>query len=208
MGTDQATVRSYDSAAAEYAAEAAVTPAWVAQEMDFFVGGLTGAGRVLEIGSGGGRDALVFEEKGIRVRRTDVAQGFVDLLRASGCEADQLDPLTDDLADPQCPNASYDGIWACACLIHVAREDFDTVLRRLAASTRTGGPLHVSVRDGDGQDVSTHGNATDPRRYLETYWRAPALRTAVADAGWVVSEVRRYMGRPDDWWLSVRATRA
>jgi SAM-dependent methyltransferase len=208
MTTDRDTVRAYDKIAAEYAAEAAAMPAWVATEIDAFVASLGGAGRVLEIGSAGGRDALALEKRGISVRCTDVSRGFVELLRARGFEADLLDPLTDDLADPRHPGTPYDGVWACACVIHVARADLGTVLARLAAATRVGGRLHVSVRDGDGEDVSTHGSAEAPRRYVETYWRAPALRSVLTDAGWVVSEIRRCMGRPDDWWLSVRARRA
>jgi SAM-dependent methyltransferase len=208
MSTDRDTVRSYDAIAAEYAAEAAAMPEWVAIEIDAFVTGLGGSGRVLEIGSGGGRDALELEKRGISVRRTDISSGFVELLRENGFEADLLDPLTDDLADPQRPARPYDGIWACACLIHVARKDFGTLLRRLAEATRTGGPLHGSVREGDGEGVSIHGSAAAPRRYVETYWREPALRSALANAGWIVSEVRRYIGRPDDRWLSVRANRA
>ena len=208
MITDRDTVRSYDAVAAEYAAEAATMPAWVAEEINAFVIGLGGSGRVLEIGSGGGRDALELEKRGISVRRTDISKGFVELLRESGFEADQLDPLTDPLDDPRHPGMPYDGIWACACLIHVARQDLATVLGRLAGATRKGGRLHASVRDGDGEDVSTHGSATEPRRYVETYWREPALRSALAGAGWSVSEVRHYIGRPDDPWLSVRAGRA
>lgn len=207
MSTDRSTVQSYDAAAAEYAAEAEAMPEWVGKEIDAFVAGLGGAGRVLEIGSGGGRDALALEKRGIHVRRTDVSRGFVDLLRADGFEADQLDPLTDDLTDPRRPGMPYDGIWACACLIHVAREDLGTVLGRLAEATRPGGRLHASVREGDGDDVSTHGSAAAPRRYVETYWREPALRSALENAGWAVSEIRRYTGRPDDHWLSVRASR-
>ena len=208
MSTDRDTVRSYDAVAAEYAAEAAAMPEWVATEIDAFVTGLGSSGRVLEIGSGGGRDALELEKRGISVRRTDVSQGFVELLRESGFEADLLDPLTEDLTDPQRPGRAYDGVWACACLIHVAREDFGTVLRRLAEATLTGGPLHASVREGDGEEVSTHGTAAAPRRYFETYWREPALRSELANAGWIVSEVRRYIGKPDDRWLSARASRA
>jgi SAM-dependent methyltransferase len=208
MSTDQETVRSYDAVAAEYAAEAAVMPEWVATEIDVFVTALGGSGRVLEIGSGGGRDALALEKRGISVRRTDISKSFVELLRESGFEADLLDPLTEDMADPKHPSTPYDGIWACACLIHVAREDFGTVLGRLAGATRTGGPLHVSVREGDGEDVSTHGSASTPRRYVETYWREAALRSKLIDAGWIVSEIRRCVGKPDDRWLSVRAIRA
>lgn len=208
MSTDRDTIRSYDAIAAEYAAEAAAVPAWVATEIDAFVTGLGGSGRVLEIGSGGGRDALALEARGMSVRRTDISAGFVDLLRKSGYATDQLDPLSDDLADPEHPGASYDGVWACACLIHVAREDFGTVLGRLATATRTDGRLHVSVREGDGENISTEGSAAAPRRYVETYWREPALRSAVTDAGWIVDEIRRCLGRPDDRWLSVRASRA
>lgn len=208
MSTDRDTIKSYDAIAAEYAAEAAAMPEWVATEIDGFVTGLGRAGRVLEIGSGGGRDALALEEQGMRVRRTDIAKGFVDLLRESGYNADQLDPLSDDLADPDHPGAPYDGVWACACLIHVAREDFGTVLGRLAEATRTDGRLHVSVREGDGEKISTEGGAASPRRYRETYWRESALRSAVIDAGWIVDEIRRCIGRPDDRWLSVRARRA
>jgi SAM-dependent methyltransferase len=180
----------------------------LAIEIDAFVTELGCSGRVLEIGSGGGRDALELEKRGMSVRRTDISKGFVELLRESGCEADLLDPLTDDLTDPLRPGTPYDGIWACASLIHAAREDFGTVLRRLAEATRTGGRLHVSVREGDGEDVSTRGSAAAPRRYFETYWRDPALRSALTDSGWIVSDVRRCSGRPDDWWLSVRARRA
>jgi len=208
MSTDRDTVRSYDAAAAEYAAEAAAMPKWVAKEIDAFVTELGGSGRVLEIGSGGGRDALELEKRGICVRRTDVSSGFVELLRARGFEADLLDPLTEDLADPRHPGMLYDGVWACACLIHVARQDFGTVLGRLAEATRTGGRLHASVREGDDEDVSEHGSAAAPRRYAETFWHESALWSALADAGWIVSEVRRYIGRPDDRWLSVRAGRA
>ena len=119
-----------------------------------------------------------------------------------------MDPLIDDLADAQRPGTPYDGVWACACLIHVAREDFGTVLGRLAEVTRSGGPLHVSVRDGDGEVESTHGDEGAQRRYFETYWRAPALRYTLTGAGWIVSDITRCVGRPNDHWLSVQASRA
>jgi SAM-dependent methyltransferase len=204
MSSDRDTISSYDATAAEYAAEAAAMPVWVGEEIDAYVTALGGAGRVLEIGSGGGRDALAFEARGIDIRRTDIAAGFVDLLRQAGHDADQLDPLSDDLADPHRPGMAYDGVWACACLIHVARADFGTVLERLAGATRADGRLHVSVRDGDGERIAADG----ARPYVETYWREPALRAAVTHAGWVVDAIRHCTGRPGDRWLSVRARRA
>ena len=205
MGTNEYTVKSYDASAAEYAAEAAAMPEWVANEIDAFVDALGGTGRILEIGSGGGRDARELERRGLSVRCTDVAQGFVDLLRADGFEADRLDPLTDDLADPQRPDTPYDGVWSCACLFHVAREDLATVLGRLAKATRTGGRIHASFKEGEGEKRSTYGTRDAPRRYTDTLWREPDLRSEFSSAGWVVDEVGR---QGEKRWLAVRAHRA
>ena len=204
MGTNADTVNSYDASAAEYAAEAASMPEWVAGEIEAFVEALGGTGRILEIGSGGGRDARELERRGLSVRCTDVAQGFVDLLRAEGFEADRLDPLTEDLADPQHPDTLYDGIWSCACLFHVAREDLVTVLGRLAMVTRSGGRIHASFKEGVGQDQITSGTPAAPRRYTDTLWREPDLRSQFAAAGWVVDEVGAYGDKP---WLAVRGRR-
>jgi SAM-dependent methyltransferase len=203
MATDADTVRSYEASAAEYAVEAATMPEWVAREIDAFVDALGGTGRILEIGSGGGRDARELERRGLSVRCTDVAQGFVDLLRADRFEADRLDPLTDDLADPRRPDTRYDGVWSCACLFHVARSDLVTVLGRLAEATRPGGRIHASFKEGDGDIRST--SCADPRRrYIETLWREPHLRAQFAAAGWVVDEIGSQGDTP---WLAVRGHR-
>jgi 2-polyprenyl-3-methyl-5-hydroxy-6-metoxy-1,4-benzoquinol methylase len=164
------TVRAYDLDAASYAASSARMPDSVRADIEEFVA-LVGAGaRVLEIGSGGGRDALVMEELGLVVRRTDITPAFVTLLREQGHDCDLLDPLVDDLSSAEGP---YDAVWANASLLHVARADLPAVLSRLAAVTRDGGLLRISLKEGDGEDWSTHGSITRPRHF--TYWQAAAL---------------------------------
>lgn len=204
MGTNEETIRAYDEAAADYVAEAAVMPEWVAREIDAFVDALAGSGRILEIGSGGGRDARELQRRSISVRGTDVTPAFVDLLRVAGFEADRLDPLTDDLADPRRPGMPYDGVWSCACLFHVGRADLVTVLTRLAAVTRRAGPFYASFKEGDGQEWSEVGTAGEPRRYANTLWREPDLRAVFESAGWVVDDVSR---QGEKRWLAVRALR-
>jgi hypothetical protein len=114
--------------------------------------------------------------------------------------------LHDDLADPDAPGTAYDGVWADASLLHVARDDLPTVLARLAGATRPGGALFVSVKEGDGEDWSTHGNVTAPRFF--TFWRDESLRSVAEAAGWSVREVLRSEGRDGEPWLEVMATRA
>ncbi len=163
------TVAGYDQQAAAYRAAGQPIPDSVRVAVDGLVAALPAGSRVLEIGSGSGRDAAALEAGGLSVRRTDITPGFVELLRADGFEADVLDPLTDDLADPARPGQPYDAVWASASLLHVARADLPVVLRRLADVTRADGLLRMSVKEGDGEGWSTHGSIPTPRRFV--YWR-------------------------------------
>jgi SAM-dependent methyltransferase len=201
-----ATVRAYDASAADYRANTEEMPASVQADIDLFVARLPPGARVLEIGSGPGRDARALEKAGVSVRRTDITPAFVHLLRDSGYDADVVDPLLDDLADPVAPETAYAGVWAEASLLHVDREDLPRVLTRLADATEPGGALFVAVKEGDGADWSLHGNVTAPRFF--TYWREEALRSAVAGTGWQVDSLERSSDPGGDAWLKVTATRA
>jgi len=200
--TDQ-TVHAYDLDAAAYAANGATIPDSLRRRMEELSERLGAGARVLEIGSGGGRDARLMEQLGLRVRRTDITPAFVTLLREEGHDADVLDPLTDDLVSPE---GAYDAVWANASLLHVSRADLPTVLARLAGACRPDALLRMSVKDGDGEGWSTHGSISRPRHF--TYWRADALREAVTGSGWGdVEIVHPPVGRHDEAWLEVSAVR-
>lgn len=199
------TVASYQAAATAYRAAAPALPAPVIAALDDFADRLGDGARVLEIGSGSGRDALLLEGHGLRVRRTDITPEFVDLLRADGQRADVLDPLVDSLHDPEDPSGAYDGVWANASLLHVARTDLPVVLSRLGAVTRIGGLLRLSVKEGEGEGLSRHGSVAGPRSF--TYWRLDELTAVIAAAGWIVQETSRDAGLRDETWLGVLAGR-
>lgn len=200
----RATIAAYDASVATY-----VQGTSFAEEtrsvLDRFLAGLEPGDHVLEIGTGPGHDAKALEAGGVRVRRTDISEGFVAHLRTQGFAAACLDPLTDDLRDPVHPDDPYAGVWASATLLHVARDDFATVLRRLAEVTRPGGALHVSMKEGDGEEWTDRGHVDAPRLFV--YWREPDLRAALDAAGWDVIEVGHADGRLGDVWLDVLARR-
>ncbi len=202
----RATVEAYDAHATAYRDGTASLPAMVVDELTEFAAALGAGGRVLEIGSGPGRDARALEEAGLSVRRTDITPAFVELIRADGFDADLLDPLTDDLDDPARPGTPYDGVWASACLLHVARADLPVVLARLAAATRSGGRLHLSLKAGDGETTSVHGSIESPRHVV--HWREEPLRAVLETAGWIPEQVRHVTGQKSAQpWLDVRAAR-
>jgi SAM-dependent methyltransferase len=201
-----ATVRAYDSFALDYREGTAELPGPVASAIGRLAGVLAPGSRVLEIGSGPGRDAVALEAAGLSVRRTDITPSFVAMLRAAGHQADVVDPLTDDLSDPAAPGTPYDAVWSGACLLHVDRDDLPTVLTRLAETTRDGGLLYASFKEGDGAGWSVHGHVPAPRHF--TYWREEPLREVLEAAGWTVRHVGYGDGLRGERWLEVLASRA
>jgi SAM-dependent methyltransferase len=192
------TIAAYEADAAAYAAGTAALPESVARDLDEFAGLVRPGGRVLEIGSGPGRDARELERRGLVVGRTDITPAFVELMRAEGFEADVLDPLVDDLGGP------WDGVWVNQVLMHVGRPDLPVVLARLHAATRPGGTLYLSVQEGDGDAWVTRGHVAGARHF--TFWAEEALRDVLAGVGWRV-EVLRRSETPSGTWLDVFAER-
>lgn len=197
------TVRAYDFDAAAYATASPAVPDSVRADVEALVERIGARARVLEVGSGGGRDARLMEGLGLQVRRTDITPGFVELLRGEGHACDLLDPLVDDLSVPEGP---YDAVWANASLLHVRRAELSTVLVRLARVTRVGGLLRISLKEGDGDGWSTHGSISSPRHF--TYWRAPDVERVVAASGWTDVSVRSGVAdHRGEAWLELSAVR-
>ncbi|MDM7884634.1 GNAT family N-acetyltransferase [Curtobacterium sp. RHCKG23] len=155
--------------------------------------------RVLELGSGPGRDADALESAGLRVDRTDGSVAFVDRLRSAGHDARVLDVRRDGWGGP------YDAVFANAVLLHVPRSDTGAVLERARDAVRPGGILAATVKRGDGDGWSDRG-LDDPRWF--TYWDEDALAAAVTSAGWAAVDVRETT-RPgaEERWLTVTARR-
>jgi len=199
------TISAYQAFAAEYAELRVTVPDAIQQKIWMFAHLLGDRGRVLEIGSGSGRDADALERAGLSVDRTDITPAFVELLRAKGHDARVVDPLADELAGPN-QHGGYDGVWAQACLLHVDRDDLSTILARLAAVTRDQGVLYLSLKEGDGEEWSTHGAVDQPRRFV--YWREQPLREVLEGSGWaVIQEIGHEHNDKGDDWLEVLANR-
>jgi SAM-dependent methyltransferase len=152
--------------------------------------------RVLELGSGTGRDAAELERRGFVVRRTDATEAFLEMMRADGHDADRLDALTDDFGGP------YDAVFADAVFLHFARTQLAAVLRKAVHAAPV---LAFSTKEGAGEEWSNRFLDL-PRHFV--MWQEEPLRELLASAGWSVRELIRTTGPSGASWFSVSATRA
>jgi len=121
-----------------------------------FVELLPEGGRILDAGCGSGRDALFFHRAGFHVTATEASGRLAELARAHTGLSVQV--MTFDQMDWR---ETFDGIWACASLLHVPRNELSGVMRRLRDSLATRGALWMSFKYGAGEREADGRHFTD-----------------------------------------------
>ena len=105
-------------------------------------------GRILDLGCGSGRDSRAFLNAGYQVTAVD---GSAELCRIAS-EFIGQSVLCSTFQD-YVPEEEFDGIWACASLLHIPSEELAGIIARLAGSLRRGGCFYVSFKYGDFRGV-------------------------------------------------------
>ena len=103
-------------------------------------------GYILDLGCGSGRDSKHFTEKDYHVTAID---GSKELCALASKHIGQ-EVLCMDFAEVDFEDA-FDGIWACASLLHVDRTSIKVVLARLHRSLKAGGTMYLSFKEGIGE---------------------------------------------------------
>ena len=101
-------------------------------------------GSVLDLGCGSGRDSAYFISCGFDVTAMDASEEMCDLASIHiGQDVLHLSFAEMDF------NKVFDGIWACASLLHVPGDEMENILAKVVDSLKINGILFMSFRYGD-----------------------------------------------------------
>lgn len=158
---------------------------------------LASGAAVLDAGCGSGRDSLHFIKVGYAVTAIDASQEMCAF--ASQLLQQEVRQLRFQELDYE---ACFDGIWACASLLHVPERQQPEVFRRLMRALVPGGVLYASWKYGETERTE----ASSGRRFCDmTEQRAEALIQTEdgvnIGACWISEDVRA--DRRSQKWLNV-----
>jgi len=151
-------------------------------------------GAILDAGCGSGRDTLAFRERGYRVTAFDASPELARLAEAHTGQTVHVLRF-EDLEWEE----AFDGIWACASLLHVPRGQLADAFRRLARALKPGGVLYASFKYGTGDHFrgGRHFTDLDEEELSRIIARIPDL--TVLDT-WQTPDQRP--GREEESWLN------
>lgn len=148
-------------------------------------------GSILDAGCGSGRDSKAFLDKGYAVTAFDASAELVQRAKLNtGLEVKHLtfNEITDELV--------YDGVWACASLLHVPFNDIPNTLSILWSSLKYGGAFYISFKLGLGERTHDGRRFTDADKSQVLAWG-----NSLPDVGdiktWITEDQRA--DREDRW---------
>ena len=115
---------------------------------------------ILDLGCGSGRDTLAFKNKGYEVDAIDYSEELVK----KAIELTSVNVRYQSFYDLDDDN-KYDGIWACASLLHCDREKLPKVLERIYKALRRGGICYMSFKYGNSDRKKDGRSFTDIDEY-------------------------------------------
>jgi len=165
--------RSYDRHAEER--DTGTLQDWKTIERDRYLAALreAGAGTLLEIGAGPGRDSVFFRDAGLRVTAVDLSSEMVRLCREKGLDAYEM-----DMADLRFPDASFDAVYALNCLLHISKDELEDVLTGIRRVLKPGGLFYMGVYGGVDSEGVWEKDEYEPKRFFAMY-EDDAMREAV-----------------------------
>ena len=121
-----------------------------------FLARLQAGAAILDAGCGSGRDARAFVELGYAVTAMEPAAPLARRAQ-DHCGLPVQVLRFQDIRW----RSRFDGIWACASLLHVSLAELPEILSRLARALRPGGVLYASFKHGRGERESSGRRFTD-----------------------------------------------
>lgn len=152
--------------------------------------------RLLDIGCGPGWEIATFREHGHDVLGIDLTHEFLPMARQRAPQASfaQMDMRTLGVAA-----GVFDGVWACASLLHVPRKEAGPTLAEFHRALHSEGILHLSVKYGKG---TADGEVyEDDTRHFVLY-HPDELETIVEEAGFTITSLET---DATDTWIQVAA---
>ena len=150
---------------------------------------------ILDFGCGSGWDTRAFLSDGFRVEALD---GSEELCRIAEqyCGIPVRQMHFQDFSEKN----RYDGIWACASILHLSMEELEAVFLKMADALRFHGIIYASFKYGEFEGERNGRYFTDmtERRLEELLKSVPHLRLEEA---WLTTDVRP--GRDAEKWLNV-----
>ncbi len=146
--------------------------------------------KILDLGCGSGRDSVYFAKLGFDVTAIDGSSKLIKTAKENYAISNIFwEYLTFEQTINKDWQSRFDGIWACASLLHVPYHNIASLLDRLLSLLKTEGVFYASFKYGDSEHTEESRFFCDMN---EIRWQAIKLdlNNTINDKVWLTSDKR------------------
>nr|MBN2278495.1 methyltransferase domain-containing protein [candidate division Zixibacteria bacterium] len=140
---------------------------WKAAERKMFLDlqKKSGVRRILDLGSGPGRDSAFFvKEEFINTVAADFSYRMASCCRKRGIETVLM-----DIMDPCLKDSSFDAVWALNSLLHIPKRDLSQVLQNIGRLMTDDGLFYMGAYGGVDFEGILDDDVYEPHRFFSFY---------------------------------------
>lgn len=149
-------------------------------------------GKVIEIGSGVGKDAQALISLGYDYVGTDASIGLLELARQRNPLALFVKKYIHELDSSL---GEFDGFWASAVLLHIPRDEMINSLLVISSVLKKDGIGFITMKEGEGEQID------EKTGRLFTYYKEHEFRDVLESTGFFVLEVKKRDTEKDNWLI-------
>lgn len=142
-------------------------------------------GKILEIGSGGGRDAKELIELGYEYVGTDISTGLIEVARQNLPNEAFYNQSVYDL---DFEGEKFDGFWASAVLLHIPKDRIGETLERIKNVVAARAIGFISLKDGVGEKVERDEIDGKQLERFFSYWQKEEFARVLQENGYTVAD--------------------
>jgi len=139
-----------------------------------FVNRLKGK-KILDLGSGSGRDAVILRDKGLEVMCLDAAEAMVKMTSDLGLKSIQT-----DFEHMQFPDNNFDGVWAYTSLLHVKKDEAQRTIGKIHNYLKPQGVFLIGMIEGEFKGDLVREGWEGANRYFRFYPEKELTETVTA----------------------------
>lgn len=175
---DKITIDTYNKMALDYDAEVAdfwkIFPRTI---LDTFVQNVRG--KVLDVGSGSGRDALILKESGLQVTCLDASSAMVALTKEKGLES-----ILADFDNLPFSKESFGGVWAYTSLLHTPKAEIKKPFSEIYRVLEKDGVLGLGLIEGETEEYRQSSGVELPRFFA--FYKKEEVESLLNETGFSV----------------------
>ena len=176
---------------------------WWVEGTHKFVSLLPANASVLDVGCGVGLKSKYLTSKGLKVTGIDFADKLIEIAKR---ENPEIDFQVLDMNNVESLGREFDGVFAQASLLHIAKDNIVNVLTKLSSVIKPGGLLYVAVKgvnaSGKEEDVLKENDYGYEYERFFSYYRMEELEKYFADLNLeIIYKNSNLVGKTD--WLQI-----